>query len=52
MKNLKYQHSSSVVNRALPFLHAGSIEITLTVPFIGVYHLEQKSFRSSDYLDL
>ena len=52
MENRKYPHSSSVVNRALPFVHAGSLEITFTVPFIGVFHLEQKSLCSSDYLDL
>ena len=32
----------NVVNRAAPFLHEGSLEITLTVPLMPIYRVSHK----------
>ena len=44
---------STIVNRALPYLHGGSLEITLSVPLTPVYLLDpDTTLHSLDSADL
>ena len=52
MLKQKKAFKSTIVNRALPFLHGGSLKITLTVPLIPFGQSENSSFLLfKDYHD-